>query len=121
MRIDERVADLNAFDGVDSAIEKCRQTVYLEGGFATRWEKMLPADRLVLHAVAAGETDLHGARSLANIGEALELGRPAHRSVPQNALRRLRDRQVLIQSETGVYRFEDETFGEWVRTERLGK
>jgi hypothetical protein len=111
----------NAFDGVDSAIEKCRQAVYLEGGFATRWEKMLPADRLVLHAVAAGETDLHGARSLAKIGEALELGRPAHRSVPQNALRRLRDRQVLIQSETGVYRFEDETFGEWVRTERLGK
>jgi hypothetical protein len=111
----------NAFDGVDSAIEKCKQTVYLEGGFAARWEKMLPADRLVLHAVAAGETDLHGARSLAKIGKALELGRPAHRSVPQNALRRLRDRQVLIQSEAGVYRFEDETFGEWVRTERLVK
>jgi hypothetical protein len=111
----------NAFDGVDSAIEKCKQTVYLEEGFASRWERMLPADRLVLHAVAAGETDLHGAWSLAKIGKALELGRPAHRSVPQNALRRLRDRQVLIQSDTGVYRFEDETFGEWVRTEQLGK
>jgi hypothetical protein len=111
----------NAFDGVDSAIENCKQTVYLEEGFATRWGKMLPADRLVLCAVAAGETDLHGARSLARIGEALELGRTAHRSVPQNALRRLRDRQVLIQSDTGIYRFEDETFAEWIRTEQFRK
>ena len=95
------------------------QTVYLEEGFATRWDKMLPADRLVLCAVAAGETDLHGARSLVRIGKALELGRTAHRSVPQNALRRLRDRQVLIQSDTGIYRFDDETFEEWVRTEQF--
>jgi hypothetical protein len=31
----------NAFEGVDRAIETCKQTVYLEEGFATRWEKML--------------------------------------------------------------------------------
>lgn len=106
----------NAFEGVDSAIEQCRQTVYQQEGFAARWAKMLPADRWVLQAVAAGEADLHGARSLTKIGTALDLGRPAHRSVPQNALRRLRDRQLLIQSDTGVYRFEDETFKEWIRT-----
>jgi hypothetical protein len=111
----------NAFEGVDSAIEKCRQTIYLQEGFAARWGKMLPADRWVLQAVAAGETDLHGARSLAKIGAAIDLGRPAHRSVPQNALRRLRDRQLLIQSGTGVYRFEDETFKEWIRTGQFGK
>jgi hypothetical protein len=35
-------------------------------------------------------------------------------------LRRLRERQILIQSEKGVYRFEDEAFQEWVRSEYPG-
>jgi hypothetical protein len=108
----------NAFEGVDRAIETCRQSVYREEGFATRWEKMLPADRLILRWVAAGEVDLHGIKSLQRLGKALKLGRAADRSVPQNALKRLRERQILIQSEIGVYRFEDETFKDWVQTER---
>jgi hypothetical protein len=108
----------NAFEGVDSAIESCRQSVYRDEGFAERWQRMLPADRLVLQWVADGEADLHGARSLARLGRALRLGRAADRSVPQNALKRLRERQILIQAEVGVYRFEDETFREWVLGER---
>jgi hypothetical protein len=35
---------------------------------------------------------------------------PLDRPVPQNAPKRLRERQILIQSDIGVYRFEDETF-----------
>jgi hypothetical protein len=108
----------NPFDGVDHAIETCKQTVYLEEGFAALWARMLPADQLILQAVAVGEADLHGSRSLAKLGQRLQLGRSADRSVPQNALKRLRDRQILIQSDTGVYRFEDETFKEWVLTEQ---
>jgi len=110
----------NAFEGVDRAIEKCRQSVYAEEGFARRWDRLLPADRLVLQWVAAGDRDLHGSRSLARMGQALGLGRAADRSVPQNALKRLRDRQVLIQSEKGIYRFEDETFKDWVQAEHSG-
>jgi hypothetical protein len=109
------------FEGVDQAIETCKQTVYLEEGFAARWARMLPADQLVLQAVAAGEADLHGVKSLAQLGRMLQLGRSADRSVPQNALKRLRERQVLIQSDTGVYRFEDETFREWVLAEQPRK
>ena len=108
----------NAFDGVDEAIATCKQSVYLEEGFAARWAKMLPADRIVLQAVAAGEADLHGATSLARIGHALGLGRSADRSVPQNALKRLRDRQILIQTDTGIYRYEDESFKDWVVAEQ---
>jgi hypothetical protein len=107
----------NAFEGVDRAIETCKQSVYLEDGFVARWNKMLPTDRLIVQAVAAGELDLHGSRSLARIGKALRLGRSADRSVPQNALKRLRDRQILIHSDTGVYRFEDDTFKDWVLTQ----
>ncbi len=108
----------NAFEGVDAAIENCRQSVYRDAGFAERWQRMLPADRLVLQWVADGESDLHGAKSLARMGRLLRLGRAADRSVPQNALKRLRERQILIQTEIGVYRFEDETFREWVLGER---
>ncbi len=111
----------NAFEGVGPAIEAVKQSVYLEEGFASRWGKMLPADRLLLQAVAAGETDLHGAASLARIGQALGLGHSADRSVPQNALKRLRDRQILIQTGTGVYRYEDESFREWVLAEQAGE
>ncbi|MGH8314125.1 MAG: hypothetical protein ACRETU_03110 [Steroidobacterales bacterium] len=108
----------NAFEGVDQAIENCRQSVYRDAGFAERWQRMQPADRLVLQWVADGEMELHGNRSLARMGKALKLGRPADRSVPQNALKRLRERQILIQSEVGIYRYEDETFREWVRATR---
>jgi hypothetical protein len=104
----------NSFEGVDRAIETCRQSVYTEEGFAARWDKMLPADRLVLQWLAQGHQDLHGVKSLTRIGRVLKLGRPADRSVPQNALKRLRERQILIQSDIGVYRFEDEDFKEWV-------
>jgi hypothetical protein len=111
----------NAFEGVDRAIETCKQSVYAEEGFEKRWDRMLPADRLVLQLVAAGAGDLHGSRSLTRMGQALRLGRSADRSVPQNALKRLRERQILIQSDKGVYRFEDETFRDWVQSEHPGK
>lgn len=111
----------NAFEGVDRAIETCKQSVYAQEGFAKRWDRMLPADRLVLQLVAAGAGDLHGSLTLTRMGQALKLGRSADRSVPQNALKRLRERQVLIQSDKGVYRFEDETFKDWVQSEHPGK
>jgi hypothetical protein len=107
----------NAFEGVDRAIEGCKQSVYREEGFAKRWQALLPADRLILLAVAKGEPQLIGRQSLARLGRELKLGRAASRAVPQNSLKRLRDRQVLIQTDTGVYRFEDETFREWIVTE----
>ncbi|MFO1467328.1 MAG: hypothetical protein U1F35_12970 [Steroidobacteraceae bacterium] len=108
----------NPFDGAEIAIVRCKQSVYLEEGFASRWEALLPADQLVLLWVAQGKYDLHSVQSLARLGRALKLARAADRSVPQNALKRLRDRQVLIQSEIGVYRFEDEAFKEWILSER---
>lgn len=111
----------NPFEGVDRAVEACKQTVYLEEGFSARWESMLPADKLMLIAVATGQRDLHGAQSLARIGKVLGLRKAADRSVPQNALKRLRDRQILIRSDQGTYHFEDDTFKDWVLSERAGE
>jgi hypothetical protein len=107
----------NAFEGVDHAIDISKESIYAEAGFAKRWNNLLAADKAVLRWVALGEGDLHGSKSLAKIGHALELGHSADRSVPQNSLRRLRERQILIQSDKGIYRFEDEAFQEWVLSE----
>ena len=112
---------LTVLSSLDRAIETCKQSVYTEEGFAKRWDRMLPADRFVLQLVAAGTGDLHGLRSLTRMGQALRLGRSADRSVPHNALKRLRERQILIQSDKGVYRFEDETFKDWVQSEHPAK
>jgi len=107
------------FEGVEKAIEVSKQSVYVEEGFAKRWVKMLPADRLILLLVAQGNEDLHGIATLKQIGKGLGLGKTADRAVPQNSLRRLRERQILIQTEPGAYRFEDETFREWIVNEAV--
>jgi hypothetical protein len=107
----------NPLEGVAQAVYLSKQSIYTEAGLAKRWGQLQSADKVVLQWVAQGTSDLHSLRSLAKLGKALKLGRSADRSVPQNALRRLRDRQILIQSETGVYRFEDEAFQEWIQSE----
>lgn len=107
------------FDGVERAIQTCKHTLYTEEGFAKRWARMLAADRAVLQLVASGTQNLHGAQVLASLGKVLRLGKSADRSVPQNALRRLRENQILIQVEPGSYRFEDEAFRDWIITEAV--
>lgn len=104
----------NPFEGVDSAVEACRQSLYSEEGFARVWGRMALADRLLLQLVAQEQADLHGAAVREWLGHRMQLNHAASRSVPQNALRRLRDRQILIQVEPGMYRFEDEVFRDWV-------
>ena len=107
----------NPFDGVDLAIEICEQSVYVEEGFQLRWQIMLPADRAILRLIADGNRTLHGADTLQRLGEVLGLPGSANRNVPQNSLRRLRSRQMIIQVEPGVYRFEDDAFRAWVLNE----
>lgn len=104
----------NAFEGVDAAVEACRQSLYSEEGFAWVWSRMAPADRLLLQLVAQEQADLHGIAVREWLGRRMQLGSAASRSIPQNALRRLRDRQILIQVEPGRYRFEDEVFRDWI-------
>ncbi len=105
------------FEGVQSAVAHCRRSIYSEEGFSKRWAEMLPADRLVLRMVAAGQRDLHGEAGLRILEEELGLGRPAERGVPQNALKRLRTKQILIAVGQGQYRFEDDAFREWINNE----
>lgn len=112
----------NAFEGVEAAVEACRQSLYSEEGFARVWSRMALADRLLLQLVAQEQSDLHGIAVREWLGHRMQLSRAASRSIPQNALRRLRDRQILIQVEPGRYRFEDEVFRDWIlATAHLGE
>jgi hypothetical protein len=104
----------NPFEGVESAVEACRQSLYSEEGFARMWSRLAPADRLLLQLVAQEQADLHGIAVREWLGHRMQLGHAASRSIPQNALRRLRDRQTLVQVEPGRYRFEDEVFRDWI-------
>lgn len=104
----------NPFEGVEAAVEACRQSLYSEEGFARAWSRMALADRLLLQLVAQEQPDLHGIAVREWLGHRLQLGHAASRSIPQNALRRLRDRQILIPVEQGRYRFEDEVFRDWI-------
>lgn len=108
----------NPFEGVAAAVAQCKRSVYTEGGFDKRMRELLPADRYVLALIAAGQRDLHGGDTLKKMGLALGLRGAATRAVPQNALRRLRERQILIASGGGVYDFEDEAFKDWVLARR---
>lgn len=104
----------NPFEGVQASVEACRQSLYSEEAFARVWSRMAAADRLLLQLVAQQQADLHGIAVREWLGHRLRLGSAATRSVPQNSLRRLRDRQILIQVEPGMYRFEDEVFRDWI-------
>lgn len=104
----------NPFDGTAAAVAQCKRSVYAEGGFDKRLRELLPADRYVLALVAAGQGDLHSGESLKKMGRALGLRGAASRAVPQNALRRLRERQVLLPVGNGAYEFEDQAFKDWV-------
>jgi len=104
----------NPFEGVAAGVEACRQSLYSEEGFARAWSRMAVADRLLLQLVAQEQPDLHGLAVREWLGHRMQLGSAASRSIPQNALRRLRVRQVLIQVEPGRYRFEDEVFRDWI-------
>ena len=108
----------NPFEGAAAAVAQCKRSVYAEGGFDKRMRDLLPADRYVLGLVAAGQEDLHSGDTLKKMGQELGLRRPASRAVPQNALRRLRERQILLAMGNGVYEFEDEAFREWVLEQR---
>lgn len=104
----------NPFEGAAAAVAQCKRSVYVEGGFDRRLRDLLPADRYVLALVAAAQSDLHSGETRKKMGHALGLRGAANRAVPQNALRRLRERQILLAAGHGSYEFKDEAFKDCV-------
>jgi hypothetical protein len=103
------------FDGSAAALRFTQDHVFNDGNFRKHWESMLPADREILLMLSEGVQDLHSKAARERLGKVLGLGKTADLSTPQHALRRLRASNVIVKLTHGDYRYEDETFRDWIR------
>lgn len=101
--------------GSRAALDDTRAHVFNDSGYRTTWQRLLPADKAVLRALAQGASDLHSLPTRKRLGEELGLGKAAPTDTPKNALRRLQKEELVVRLEHGLYQIQDEGFAEWVR------
>jgi hypothetical protein len=109
----------NADQGAAAALAHTREHVFSDAEFGKIWARLLPADQEVLKALAHGITDLHSARSLLRLGEALGLGKAVTKNAPAQSLKRLQEQELVTRLDLGQYRFQDDVFAEWVKNQGL--
>jgi hypothetical protein len=105
--------------GAKAALRDTQAHVFNDGNFLGTWNRLLPADRVVLQMIISGTTDLFSEASRRRLAEALGLEEAVSKNVPQQALRRLRDADLVLRMDYGDYRLQDDAFGEWVRAREL--
>lgn len=105
--------------GAKAALLDTQAHVFNDANFVGTWIRMLPADREVLRLIISGVTDLFSQASRLRLAEALGLQDPVSKNVPQQALRRLRDADVVLRMDYGDYQVQDDAFAEWLRIREL--
>lgn len=105
----------NPFEGAQGALTFTKAHVFNDMGFEQQWDDLLPADQVLLTMIAEGASDLQGSEARRRIGASLGLEKPVAVATPQNALRRLADKNIVTRMDRGNYQFEDEAFADWVR------
>jgi hypothetical protein len=101
--------------GSRAALDDTLAHVFSDSGYRTTWDRLLPADKAVLRALAQEVSDLHSLAARKRLGEELGLGKPAPLDTPKNALRRLQKDELVMKLEYGHYQIQDEGFVEWLR------
>lgn len=101
--------------GPDVALSETRAKIFNDDNFKRQWDALLPADQIILTMIAKGEADLHGKLAIQRLGEELGIGDSIDKNTIHNSLRRLSNKTILTKIEYGVYQFEDEAFGDWVK------
>jgi len=101
--------------GSRAALDDTLAHVFSDSGYRTTWDRLLPADKAVLRALAQEVSDLHSLAARKRLGEDLGLGKPAPLDTPKNALRRLQKDELVMKLEYGHYQIQDEGFVEWLR------
>jgi hypothetical protein len=101
--------------GSHAALEDTVAHVFNDSGYRALWDRLLPADKAILRALAQDVSDLHSLAARKRMGEELGLGKAAPLDTPKNALRRLQKEELVVKLEYGHYRMQDEGFVEWVR------
>ncbi len=101
--------------GSRAALDDTLAHVFSELGYRATWDRLLPADKAILRALAQEMNDLHSLAARKRLGEELGLGKPAPLDTPKNALRRLQKEELVVKLEYGRYQIQDEGFIEWLR------
>lgn len=101
--------------GLAVALEFTKKHVFSDENFKRQWDTLLPADRIILSMLANGDNDLHSKLAMQKLGEALGIGDSVDRNVPQNALKRMSNKNIITKIQYGMYQFEDEAFADWVK------
>lgn len=101
--------------GSRMALEDTLAHVFNDSGYRATWDRLLPADKAVLRALARDVSDLHSLAARKRLGQELGLGKPAPLDTPKNSLRRLQKEELVLKLEYGYYQIQDEGFVEWLR------
>lgn len=84
--------------------------------FAGLWESLKPLEKLLLQAIAQGQSELYGTAFRRYLAEQIGIDDVAVSSV-QSALRSLSNRQQVFKSDNQGYQVEDLLFKEWILAE----
>ena len=69
--------------------------------------------------IGTGVTDLLSESSRGRFGAALGINEAVAKNVPQQALRRLQDADLVVRMDYGDYRVQDDALAEWLRNQEL--
>lgn len=101
--------------GSRAALDDTLAHVFNDSGYRAMWERLLPADKAVLRALAQDVSDLHSIAARTRLGKELGLRKPAPLDTPRNSLRRLQKEELVVKLEYGRYQIQDDGFVEWLR------
>jgi hypothetical protein len=105
--------------GSKAALVDTEAHVFSDANFVSTWNRLLPADRELLRLIVVGVTDLFSESSRGRLGAALGLNEAVAKNVPQQALRRLQDADLVLRMDYGDYRVQDDALAEWLRNQEL--
>jgi hypothetical protein len=105
--------------GSKAALLDTEAHVFGDANFVSTWHRLLPADRELLRLIVSGVTDLFSESSRGRLGAALGLSEAVTKNVPQQALRRLQDADLVLRMDYGDYRVQDDALAEWLRNQEL--
>lgn len=110
---------LTSVDGDASrALQAAHDEMAVDGHFEERWETFKPADQQLLCYLAAGGDELTSASTREQIGKSLGRATPESVATIQNAIKRLKDADVIFSVARGRYEFQDSEFQHWLLREK---
>ncbi len=101
--------------GSDAMLKETKHSVLSDDKFKKQWQSLQAADKVLLTMITNSERDLYGKSAIQRLGKALGIEDSVKVSMAQNALRRLSEKNIITKIDHGIYQFEDEAFGDWVK------